>query len=125
MPKRQSVYTEAFSHGNPIPAASRVGNLLMTGIVNGIVKGQAPGDLDAQCALMFARVREIMKAAGGSVENIVKMNVALTDVTRREEVNRHWVEMFPDPESRPVRHSTQAILDRGKLVQCDIIAVMD
>lgn len=125
MPRRQSIYSEAFSHGNPIPAACRVGNLLMTGIVNGVVKGQPPGDLRAQCALMFERVRAIMKDAGGSTDDIVKVNVAFTDVTRREEITDLWVAFFPDPANRPVRQSVQAELDRGKLIQCDIIAVMD
>ena len=44
MPKRQSIYSETFSHGNPIPAACRVGNLLMTGIINGTIKGETPGE---------------------------------------------------------------------------------
>lgn len=125
MPKRQSIYSNAFSHGNPIPAACRVGNLLMTGIVNGVVKGEPPGDLRAQCQLMFERVRAIMQDAGGGTDNIVKVNVAFTDVTRREEITDLWVALFPDPDNRPVRHSVQAELDRGKLIQCDIIAVMD
>jgi 2-iminobutanoate/2-iminopropanoate deaminase len=125
MPKRQSIYSDAFSHGNPIPAACRVGNLLMTGIINGTNKGQPPGDLREQCKLMFERVRAIMKDAGGSTDNIVKVNVAFTDVTRREEITDLWVELFPDPANRPVRHSVQGELDRGKLIQCDIIAVMD
>jgi len=124
MPKRQSIYSDAFSHGNPIPAACRVGDLLMTGIINGVVKGEPPGDLRAQCKLMFERVRAIMRDAGGSTDDIVKVNVAFTDVTGREEITDLWVEFFPDPANRPVRHSVQAELDRGKLVQCDIIAVM-
>lgn len=124
MPKRQSIYSDAFSHGNPIPAACRVGDLLMTGIINGVVKGEPPGDLRAQCKLMFERVRAIMRDADGSTDDIVKVNVAFTDVTRREEITDLWVEFFPDPANRPVRHSVQAELDRGKLVQCDIIAVM-
>lgn len=125
MPKRQSIYSDAFSHGNPIPAACRVGDLLMTGIINGVVKGEPPGDLRAQCQLMFERVRAIMRDAGGGTDNIVKVNVAFTDVTRREDITDLWVELFPDPGNRPVRHSVQAELDRGKLIQCDIIAVMD
>ena len=125
MPKRQSIYSDAFSHGNPIPAACRGGDLLMTGIVNGVVKGEPPGDLRAQCKLMFERVRAIMRDAGGSTDDIVKVNVAFTDVTRREDITDLWVEFFPDPANRPVRHSVQAELDRGKLIQCDIIAVMD
>ncbi len=44
MPKRQSIYSDAFSHGNPIPAACRVGDLLMTGTPEG-VGPIVPGDV--------------------------------------------------------------------------------
>jgi len=124
MAKRQSIYTDSFAHTNPIPAACRMGPLLMTGIVNGIDpdKPDQPGSFDQQCAKMFARVRDIMSAAGGSTDHIVKLNVAVTDVTQRAAINSEWVKMFPDPHNRPVRHTVQAELDRGKLIQCDIIA---
>ncbi|MBM3608380.1 MAG: RidA family protein [Alphaproteobacteria bacterium] len=127
MGKRQSIYTDAFAHSNPIPAACRVGNILMTGIVNGIDPKSAsgPGSFEAQCALMFNRVREIMSAAGGSTEQIVKLNIAVTDIEQRAAINAEWVKMFPDPHNRPVRHTVQSPLDRGKLIQCDIIAWMD
>lgn len=124
MAKRQSVYTETFSHSNPTPSASRVGPLLMSGIINGIVKGSEPGTLKEQASLMFSRVREVMEMAGGSLDQIVKVNVALVDVTKRAEVNDAWVQLFPDETNRPVRHSMQTTLDRGKLVQCDIVAWM-
>ena len=35
MPKRQSIEIEGFAHKNPIPAACRIGNMLMTGIITG------------------------------------------------------------------------------------------
>ena len=36
MAKRQSIEIEGFAHKNPIPAASRLGNMLMTGIITGM-----------------------------------------------------------------------------------------
>ncbi|MDB5568953.1 MAG: RidA family protein [Hyphomicrobiales bacterium] len=124
MAKRQSVYTESFSHSNPTPMACRVGPLLMSGIINGLEKGSAPGTLDEQLARMFARIPEVMRAAGGTVEQIVKVNVTLADIAARTQVNARWVALFPDETNRPVRHSTQATLDNGKLAQCDIVAWM-
>lgn len=127
MAPRKAIYTDAFSHSNPIPAASQIGHILVTGIVNGIdpAKPDTPGALDEQCRLMFHRVAEIMKAAGGSTDNIVKLNVQMADVTDRKSVNAEWVKMFPDPATRPVRQTLHAVLDRGKLIQCDVVAVMD
>jgi 2-iminobutanoate/2-iminopropanoate deaminase len=63
-----------------------------------------------------------MAAAGGSLDDIVKVNVTFADITQRARTNAAWVAMFPDPQNRPSRHSTQAVLDNGKLVQCDIVA---
>ena len=35
MAKRKSIEIEGFAHKNPIPAACRLGNMLMTGIITG------------------------------------------------------------------------------------------
>jgi len=117
-----SIYTESFSHSNPTPSACRIGPLLMSGIINGIVKGAVAGSLEEQAALSFQRIGEVMAAAGGSLDDIVKVNVTFADITQRARTNAAWVAMFPDPQNRPSRHSTQAVLDNGKLVQCDIVA---
>jgi 2-iminobutanoate/2-iminopropanoate deaminase len=122
MSRRMSIYTESFSHSNPTPSACRIGPLLMSGIINGIVKGAVAGSLEEQAALSFQRIGEVMAAAGGSLDDIVKVNVTFADITQRARTNAAWVAMFPDPQNRPSRHSTQAVLDNGKLVQCDIVA---
>ena len=122
MSRRMSIYTESFSHSNPTPSACRIGPLLMSGIINGIVKGAVAGSLEEQAALSFQRIGEVMAAAGGSLDDIVKVNVTFADITQRARTNAAWVAMFPDPHNRPSRHSTQAVLDNGKLVQCDIVA---
>ena len=86
MGRRQTFHVDGFSHKNPIPAACRVGPLLMTGLVNGMdpATGQLAGTLEAQCALMFLQVRRILEAAGGSVDDIVRMHVWLKDRSQRE-----------------------------------------
>ena len=122
MSRRMSIYTESFSHSNPTPSACRIGPLLMSGIINGSVKGAVAGSLEEQAALSFQRIGEVMAAAGGSLDDIVKVNVTFADITQRARTNAAWVAMFPDPQNRPSRHSTQAVLDNGKLVQCDIVA---
>ncbi|MSQ55060.1 MAG: RidA family protein [Betaproteobacteria bacterium] len=127
MPKRTSIYVEGFSHKNPIPAACRVGNMLYSGSVQGTdpKTGRYGATLEEQSALMFAHVRRIVEAAGGSPENIVKMTLWLKDRGNREPVNREWLKMFPDPQSRPARHAIQSALDGEKLLECDFIAVLD
>ncbi len=39
MPKRQSVNVPGFAHSNPIPNASRIGNLMMSSVISGADPG--------------------------------------------------------------------------------------
>ena len=122
---RKSIYIEGFAHKNPIPAASRLGNMLMTGIIIGMdpATGKVALTLEAQCAFMFQHVRAIMQAAGGSTDDIVKMSVWMADRSQRAVLNAEWLKMFPDAASRPARHTSQAALEGGQLINCDITAV--
>ena len=127
MAKRQSIYIEGFAHKNPLPAASRLGNMLMTGIITGMdpATGKVAPTLEAQCAFMFQHVRSIVVAAGGSTDDIIKMSVWMADRSKRDVLNAEWVKMFPDPASRPARHTSQTALEGGQLIVCDITAVFD
>jgi 2-iminobutanoate/2-iminopropanoate deaminase len=126
MARRTSYYVEGFGHKNPIPAACRVGDLLMSGIVYGLdpATGKPAEGMDQQCRLMFQHIRAIMAAAGGSTDDIIKVTVWLADRSQRDPVNREWLAMFPDAATRPARQAMAGDLDGGKLVQCDFVAVM-
>jgi enamine deaminase RidA (YjgF/YER057c/UK114 family) len=126
MAKRKSINIEGFSHKNPIPAACRLGNMLMTGVILGTdpATGKVAATLEQQCAFMFQHVRSIMQAAGGSTDNIIKMSVWMTDRSQRDVLNAEWLKMFPNEHSRPARHTSQANLEGGQLINCDITAVL-
>ena len=125
MAKRKSIEIPGFAHKNPIPAACRLGNMLMTGIITGTdpATGKLAGTLEEQCANVFHHVRSIMQAAGGSTDDIIKMNVWMMDRSNRDVLNAEWLKMFPDAHARPARHTTQANLEGGQLIVCDITAV--
>jgi len=127
MAKRKSIEIEGFVHKNPIPAACRLGNMLMTGIITGTdpATGKLAATLEAQCVNVFHHVRSVMQAAGGSTDDIIKMNVWMADRSRRDVLNAEWVKMFPDAVSRPARHTSQTALEGGQLIVCDITAVFD
>ena len=127
MAKRTSIHIEGFGHVNPIPAACRVGNMVMSGAISGIdpATGKVAPTLEAQCAHMFGHVRRIVEAAGGKTDDIVKMTVWMTDRGQRAALNHEWLRMFPDEQSRPARHTTEAALTGGILIQCDLMAVLD
>lgn len=124
---RRSINVEGFGHVNPIPAASRIGSLLMSSVIAGRdpVSGSMPPTIEDQCAQMFRVVREIIEAAGGTPDNIIKMTVWLRDPGNRDALNAEWIKLFPDPASRPARHTLPLAGGGDSLVQCDITAVIE
>jgi enamine deaminase RidA (YjgF/YER057c/UK114 family) len=126
--KRRSIEVEGLHHGgNPIPTASRIGPFVASGGVFGQdpKTGTIPPGVDEQCAVMFANIRRIIEAAGGTTENILEVTVWLRDISNRAHVNKEWVAMFPNPESRPVRHTEiYRDLPEGRHVGCQFTAVL-
>ena len=123
---RKSVHIEGFKHANPIPNASRIGNIVMSGVILGRdpdTLEPAP-TLEAQCALVFRYMRETVEAAGGSCQDIIKVTVWLKNPADRAALNAQWTVMFPDPDSRPARHSQPDTSDGPYLIQCDFTAVL-
>lgn len=129
MTERRSIEVEGYSHGNlPIPAASRVGPLAMTGGIHGLdpATGKLPDDLTEQARLMFFNLERIMAAAGAGLDRIVRMTVYVKVPEARQAVNVEWVKAFPDPASRPARHTlVNENLPSNMLVQCDATAFAD
>ncbi len=68
MGRRLSIEVPGFGHDNPIPAACKVGPFLISSGVSGKepYTGKMLEGLEAQCAQMFATVRQILEIAGGS-----------------------------------------------------------
>jgi 2-iminobutanoate/2-iminopropanoate deaminase len=128
MPKMQrtSINLDGLKHANPIPAACRVGSLLMSGLISGVdpATGRTGETLAAQAEFMFAQMRRILDAAGAAPEDVVKVTVWIGDRSQRGAINPAWLAMFPDEASRPARQTMKTELDEGKLVQCDFIAVI-
>jgi 2-iminobutanoate/2-iminopropanoate deaminase len=124
MAGRRSIYLEGYSHKNPIPVACELDGVVASGIIYGLdpQTGKPADGLDEQCCLMFEHFRAVLKAAGGTPDDVIKVNVYLLDRSQREPLNREWVAMYPHRDNRPVRQAMQADLDMGKLIQCDFIA---
>jgi 2-iminobutanoate/2-iminopropanoate deaminase len=123
---RKSIEVAGYKHGNPIPAASRIGNIVMTGVISAkdAQTGKLPETLEAQCTAMFRNVRDIIEAAGGKPEHIIKMTVWLRNLSDRKALNEEWLKMFPDMASRPARHALLHQGDGDSLIVCDFTAVV-
>jgi enamine deaminase RidA (YjgF/YER057c/UK114 family) len=123
---RRSIYLGEIAHGSPIPNASRIGNILVSGLIRGFDPATAKlaATLEAQCAFMFQHMRQCAEAGGATVADIVKVTVWMEKLAR-EPVNEEWVKMFPDSSSRPARQIMEVPMEAGVLVQCDFMAVIE
>jgi 2-iminobutanoate/2-iminopropanoate deaminase len=126
MAKRQSVNFPGFAHQNPIPNASRIGNMMMSSVISGVDPGtrNLPADLAGQVRNLFTHIRRAVEAAGGTPDNILKITFWMKEPgTGRAALNDEWVKMFPDPDARPARHTLALGAESNALVTCDFVAV--
>ena len=126
MSSRLSINVDGYNYGQlPIPAASRVGPLVMTSSVHGMdpATGALSENVQQQTKQMFENLRRIMTAAGGSLEQIARINFHVALSAARVAVNEEFVRAFPDPASRPARHtSLDDELTGFMVVRCDATA---
>jgi 2-iminobutanoate/2-iminopropanoate deaminase len=123
---RSSIYVGDIAHRSPMPNASRIGNIIVSGLIRGAdpSTGKLAPTLAQQCAFMFRHMRATVEIGGATVDDIIKVTVWMKELTR-EPINDEWVEMFPDPASRPARQIMEVPMEPGVLVQCDFIAVIE
>ena len=127
MKKRQSINGSRARHENPIPNACRIGNIVMSSVIGGSNPGtrKLPATLEQQVANVFGYIRHDVEAAGGTVDDIIKITFWVKDpVKQRAALNDEWVKMFPDAASRPARHTQHLPADSRAMVQADFIAVL-
>ena len=55
------------------------------------------GDIDVEIRRVFDNLEAVARAAGGSLADLVKLNVYLTDLAHFPEVNRIMAEYFTEP----------------------------
>lgn len=81
------------------------------------------GDMAAQIRQVFENLQAVAKAAGGSLADIVKLNIFLTDLSHFALVNETMAEYFQQPY--PARAAVGvASLPKGVPVEMDAIMVL-
>lgn len=125
--RRTRVRVEGLDHGdNPIPTATRIGNMVFSGGIGGSDRatGKMPDDLDSQVTNMFSNLRAVIEAAGGSVADVAAVKVYMKGGRDRTGLNREWSAMFPDSNDVPSRHALVYDLPGSMLIQCEFTAVL-
>ena len=76
--------------------------------------------IEAQVKRVFTNLKAVTEAAGGSMKDIVKLNIFLTDLSHFALVNSIMAEYFSEPY--PARAAVGvASLPKGALVEADAI----
>lgn len=79
--------------------------------------------IDAQILRVFENLKAVAEAAGGSLSDVVKLNVYLTDLGNFAKVNEVMARYFAEPF--PARAAVGvASLPRGALVEADGVLVL-
>ena len=81
------------------------------------------GDIEAEIRRVFENLKAIAEAAGGSLANVVKLSVFLTDLTHFPKVNEIMAQYFREPY--PARAAVGvAQLPKGARVEAECILAL-
>jgi reactive intermediate/imine deaminase len=105
-------YSQAIRAGDTVYLSGQIGLDPVGGLL-------AEG-IEAQTERVFANLRAVAEAAGGGVDDIVRVTVYLTDLAEFARVNEAMMRHFREPY--PARATVGvASLPRGALVEVDAI----
>ncbi len=84
---------------------------------------QMAGDIEAQVHRVFKNLQAVTEASGGSLADIVKLNIFLTDLSHFTLVNSIMAEYFKEPY--PARAAVGvASLPKSALIEADGVMVL-
>ena len=84
---------------------------------------QMEDGIDAQIVRVFDNLKAVAEAAGGTLADMVKVNIYLTDLANFAKVNEAMAQYFDQPY--PARAAVGvASLPRGALVEADGVLVL-
>jgi len=127
MPRR-SIDIESLVHGNPIPAATRIGPYVTSSIVAPFDPGtrNVPETIEGQIDNLFTHVGQMLDGAGATWDDVAKMTFFVADpMESRTALNGPWLEHFPDPSSRPARHNRKVDWPGPAQISCDFVAYIE
>jgi reactive intermediate/imine deaminase len=118
--------TDAPSAIGPYSQAVRAGNTIwVSGQIplDPATKELVPGDIEAQTRRVFENLKIIVLASGATLDDVVKVNIFLTDLAHFALVNKVMAEYFRAPY--PARAAVGvASLPRGAQVEVECIVAL-
>lgn len=115
-PQAIGTYSQAVKVGDTVYLSGQIPLVPETGALEA-------GDMRAQIRRVFENLSAVAKAAGGSLQDVVKLNVFLTDLGHFPLVNEVMAQYFREPY--PARAAVGvAALPKGVAVEMDAVMVV-
>lgn len=115
-PEAIGTYSQAVKVGDTVYLSGQIP-------LDPVTKDLIVGDMRAQVMRVFENLRAVGEAAGGSLADIVKLNVYLTDLAHFPLVNHVMSQYFREPY--PARAAVGvAALPKGAAVEMDAVMVL-
>jgi 2-iminobutanoate/2-iminopropanoate deaminase len=103
----------------------RAGNQIWVSGALGVAEdGTIPEDVGRQAELALASIDACLKAAGGGVENVVKVNVYLTNIDDRAKINPARQRYFGDHRPASTLVGVTALVLPGAKVEIEATAIV-
>lgn len=110
----------------PYSVANRAGNLVFTAGQLGLdpaTNELVPGGIEAETRQSLINVKNVLEAAGASLENVVKTTVFLRDMNEFARMNAIYAEFFT--ADYPARSTVQAAaLPKNGAVEIEVVAFL-
>ncbi|MCF8200092.1 MAG: RidA family protein [Sulfuritalea sp.] len=114
-PAAIGTYSQAVQAGNTVYLSGQIG---LDPATMQMVEG-----IDAQIVRVFDNLKAVATAAGGSLNDVVKFNIYLTDLSNFGKVNETMAQYLREPY--PARAAVGVKeLPRGALVEADAVLVL-
>jgi len=78
------------------------------------------GTIEEETLLTLSHIKKIIETAGGTLDDIVKCTVHLSDINEFEKYNNAYASFFPG--IKPARTTVQSVLFDGIKIEIDAIA---
>lgn len=118
---------------NAPPAAAKFSNALLLGerlVLSGLHAGDGKGGVAGdgtpydQARVAFERIRSLVEAAGGVMDDIVLLRVYLTQIEHKADIGRARAAFFSEPYPCSTLVQVSGLVDPGLVVEVEAEALL-
>lgn len=111
----------------PEPETGNFTNCLKAGnqlFLSGMIASDHTADAYGQSVSCLHKIQTLVEAAGGSMSDVVKITVFLTDINYRADFSRARAEFFPGRKPCSTMVAITALAQPGLVVEVEAIAII-